>query len=347
MRLKCLLPILSLFIDKTVAQFEPYIPDPGNSNNRFWNDTGWQMFGGEEAAPLKTVENSTDRRQLNVFLPDGRSVMTDSDMETFPISTVGMVKKSSYCTGTLVARDVILTNRHCVEVNSEGILTNDYINNGYFYLSWENNRWHRRSSFTNKSVVSTSQAEDWALLVLKDALGDEVGWVGMKNKERDSYFAQENRLINMISYSGDYVSKYKRGGFQRNCSTRGLWGRHSLHDCDATRGSSGSAILEGWEKPYVIGVNYGEFRYPSSQSLVLGEYTRERANVFDPSFSFYDDMKRLRGPPTAAPTSAPTPCWKVCKRFKKRRTCNAQRKERCKCRWKRIRRGKYRCKRGF
>lgn len=344
MRTKQIFTALFFLIGKAACQFEPNVPNPGVSSEKFWNQTGWEMCCEKEAKPLEDIKNIILRR-LNVFIPDGRKVMSNADMQTFPINTVGVVKETSFCTGTLIARDVVLTNRHCVKINSEGKLTGGFLNNGYFYLSWHQNKWHRRSGFTNESVISANSKQDWALLVLKQPLGDDVGWVGMKNKEKYDYFAQKDRLVNMISYSGDYVGKYGRGGFQRNCSTRGVWNNHAIHDCDATRGSSGSAILEGWGKPYVIGVNYAEFRYPSSQSQVLDQFTQDRSNVFDPSESFYKAFHELRGPPTPSPTPAPEPCWKFCKKFKKRRACNAQKRSRCGCKWMRVSRKKHKCRR--
>jgi V8-like Glu-specific endopeptidase len=333
----------------------PNIPQ-GPTTSLWEVGTGFDVVHVSSPIPLVQINIISTLRQLNVFQPDDREPVTLLDTLEYPFSTVGMlIRGGRYCTATLVYKNIILTNRHCTLTDGQGNITQGFIDEAVFYLSYRKTNWSARwsnsSKFTAESAVSTESDQDWALLVLETPIGESTGWMG--SKKRDKGYFSVDRKVNMISYSYDLFEEFGTAGYQKGCSTRGFRRSYKLHDCDDMSGSSGSAMFEGWEDPYVVGVNYAEFRNGGTQSSTQPAYSRDYANVFDGSSSYFDQLQRMIGvspTPTPGPTKSPTltparhkSCSNICKGIGSKRRCRKKSRGTCKCRWRRVRR-RMRCR---
>ena len=93
----------------------------------------------------------------------------------------------------------------------------------------------------------------------------------------------------MLGYSGDVLQRHNAPSYVESCSSRGISNGIVLHDCDNTRGSSGSPMFDTFygENPTIIAYNDGEFRR-GSESEFLEEFRVENANTMKPSGLFRD-----------------------------------------------------------
>ena len=229
--------------------------------------------------------NSTDRRMLNVFLPDSR---VDVDANVYPYRTVGLY---GGCTGTLVYdKGIVVTNAHCLKYKEDGSF--DPANwDRTFYAGFKNGNYLASSK---PKAIWYNKVNDYAVLKLFTYIDQYVGRMGAHF--RTSSWFLVNRPLQMVSYSGDHCTSWN------NCKSmlssgisRGLWKGNVMHDLDATRGSSGSALFwwySGW--PVMQALNYAENRNGGEASLTLPSYTGLNPNFAKPGGVWkygYDKVK--------------------------------------------------------
>lgn len=152
----------------------------------------------------------------------------------FPWSAVGRLEWQfadesapfSHCTGTLIGRDLVLTNSHCLQHPKTKQITSSQA-----YESQEDKIVFRpsliRGLATSESVVLSYEygwqtevgnvSEDWALLKLKEPLGDQQGYLGWRvldftNANITRSLANQTILA---GYSADYPTDSQRAFGQR------------------------------------------------------------------------------------------------------------------------------------
>lgn len=192
------------------------------------------------------VQTNDRGRLLNVFLPDQRVVLDDLDiMDMFPYRTSGALllqaldEVSFVCSATIISEWLVLTNAHCIPSPGDWRWEFYFMNIGYTLA--ESNYKIRFGRY----IAGSSMLDDFAILEMIEPIGRYTGWVGLDFQPL-SYFEQDRKL-SMISYSGDILEVYDAPGVSFDCSSRGIFDGHVRHDCDATKGSSGSSILGKWQ----------------------------------------------------------------------------------------------------
>jgi V8-like Glu-specific endopeptidase len=197
---------------------------------------------------LKSSALPAKEQTRNVFGRDDRILMTSSD---YPWSTIGRVEaplndqSMAICTGTLIAKDLVITNAHCIF---------DEAGNVHPSMSFAPNLINNQT-IAKANVVSVvvgtltpkvHPTRDWAILKLNVPLGKQYGWLEWGTAPVSALKQQQQQFI-LAGYSGDFP-RYGRGstaGVHLGCSIRGLDSRTGLatHDCDMTRGASGGPIF--------------------------------------------------------------------------------------------------------
>ena len=132
-----------------------------------WLKEGFEVVREEDG-------NRTDtRRRLNVFGVDDRSLGNPEMMDQYPFRCIGQfVRGSSFCTGTIVGKDLILTNRHCLGiVNNQ--LPSDFYPSSRFLSGFSNGQSNFVGTFTE--VYWSDEADDFALLLLSQNIGVFTG----------------------------------------------------------------------------------------------------------------------------------------------------------------------------
>jgi V8-like Glu-specific endopeptidase/pimeloyl-ACP methyl ester carboxylesterase len=211
----------------------------------------------------------------------------------FPWTAIGRIywlldggkREVGYCTGTLISKDLVLTNSHCLEHP----ITKKIVDQKTYKLSSDRiafvpNMIEGRFNWQDVAIAnpdyvygwesSTQISDDWALLKINKPLGEKYGYLGW----RDLNFSEQpvldfmNKQVRLAGYSGDYPNEKQRlssklrgqegetAGVHLGCSINGLSKDGVIiHDCDTMGGSSGSSMVARFDDDnyYVIGLHRG------------------------------------------------------------------------------------------
>ena len=215
----------------------------------------------------------SDSALKNIFGTDDRSPVTST---AAPWASIGRL--SNGCTGTLVARDIVLTAAHCIYDNAASGPQNplptfapNYMNGGSKDEGIATEWWVGTTDW------ATYPAHDWALIKLDQYLGDIYGWMGTKTI---AFSGALPYTISLAGYSADFENGLTAAA-HIGCKIRQATQNNTYlyHDCDTTRGSSGGPLFAMWEnQAYVVGVNTAENRDGGEESLRLGSYDGTHPN---------------------------------------------------------------------
>ena len=227
---------------------------------------------------------------------DNRIAMTES---TYPWRTIGRLYWSSgskfnlnqaegYCTATLVRKDLILTNSHCLRLGRKMLTRNTYKSSPkkIFFVANMVEGIYTPNSVAMVTTISQYGWEtrtdeplsyDWALLKLDKPLGDTHGYLGWRDLDftKAEVLRATGSKINLTGYSNDFPSADQRSNFglqgkegqtagvHMNCNINRNVGegrdRLLLHDCDSMGGASGSALIALFDDGiyYIVGLHRG------------------------------------------------------------------------------------------
>lgn len=195
---------------------------------------------------------------------------------SFPWSAIGRIEgiaadgKRYSCTGTLIAKSIVLTNAHCV-VNpnthkvSRAIQFKPNLINGALQDNADVGNVEAYYYGTDfKEDSATVDVNDWAVLKLDKPLGEKYGFLGWKAPSASEFPKFSNKL-SLVGYSADFPSTPKvyggleltagpglTAGVHRGCSVMGEKDGLLLHDCDTKGGASGGPILAKVDDEYYV-----------------------------------------------------------------------------------------------
>ena len=231
----------------------------------------------------------------NVFQNDTRQPLI---AETAPWSAIGKLLSpdGTYCTATLVARDLILTAAHCIMKKGA------FAKGAYSFVPRYSHGGADKSAILHFWWGTTDpenwRGQDWALARLEVPLGDTYGWMGVRNTQPSELLL--SRDYYMGAYNDDFqkgeVATWEKGfHFRSYEAAEGFL----LHDADMSRGASGASIFsyDDASKPdtnHVVAISVAEFRDGANKSLVGIPYSSVHGNVAVPSSAFYDQFMKVR-----------------------------------------------------
>ncbi|MBN3938875.1 trypsin-like peptidase domain-containing protein [Nostoc sp. NMS9] len=219
----------------------------------------------------------------------------------YPWSAIGRVQgttadaKSYYCTGTLIADDIVLTNAHCVIDTETHQLSKELrfipnVINGKLQSQEDiakvqnvtKNVWYG-TDFKNGGFDNVkNQSKDWALIRINQPLARKYGRLGWKSVPSSTLIKQKQDKLFFVGYSGDYPDPTKEGyesytagkgwtaGYEDNCSIVGEESNLLLHDCATAGGASGGPIIDWIDgMPYIVALNNGEVTIPSTGQDII------------------------------------------------------------------------------
>lgn len=245
---------------------EAYNPNPGRDNS----------------------PGSYDAMDKNVFTNDNRRKVKNNT--AYPWCAIGSLKvPKGNCTASLIGKDLILTNAHCVVDKATDSITDWNITFLPGYMDG-------KSAYSSGVIRAWWNKEkgDWAILRLAEPLGTTLGWLGVRaltDPMSTSLFA--------VGYSGDFDSGLS-ASWQDNCKlTSGPTSTGQFrHNCSNSRGASGSPLLRfeeqnGDKLPYIIALHAAEMRYPGDSTYQGVEYSDKTANLAEPGYRFAETVVEI------------------------------------------------------
>jgi protease YdgD len=243
------------------------------------------------ALPFLTLqgcgENAHTSKIGAIFGQDDRVPMRNGN---YPWGSIGKLETTAgNCTATLIARDLIVTAAHCITDGGR-------INTGpaTFYAHLVNNQFAAQSPVTqiwtgSLNPEEASRVHDWALLRLRDPLGERFDTISIKNTTVEDFPA----TISLAGFSHEFQNA-ETAAIHFNCSVRR---RHTVgiifHDCDSTAGSSGGPMIGYINGTYYIaGIHVATY---SSSEEQVPDYSDALANVAIPSNEFLRKAHELLG----------------------------------------------------
>lgn len=159
------------------------------------------------------------------------------------------------CTATLIARNVIVTAAHCIHTDNGIQAAGTFrAENGHAEARTNAYMINPRFNYQRFNTTDDIDGMDWSLLRLDAPLGDQLGFAGVRNLTGQGRAAARAAELYQAGYSwdtGDTLSANVR------CHMVETYPDNTFaHECDTTRGDSGSAFLvRNGESYEVIGVD--------------------------------------------------------------------------------------------
>lgn len=213
---------------------------------------------------------------LLIFGSDDRTVLTgEDDYKKFPYRTVclihtgrdndgdGDVDVWGVGTGVLVGPKTVLTASHLIYGDSWPVSVYVYPgghndSNGSLvapYGEIRSRQWTIGVYFRTKD-----RADDWAIISLDTAIGEEIGYMGVSSS------LSNGDTVRLYGYHGDLDTQLGYGpGIVSNVETFKF-----CHNCDAIAGSSGGPITKGTST--VVGIHSGGYSSTLDQACKVSDY---------------------------------------------------------------------------
>lgn len=228
----------------------------------------------------------------NIFGKDDRIPMNSAK---YPWSAIGRVEAINgnqmdwTCTGTLIGKNLVVTNAHCVVDEKTKQVTTNKIRFRPNLIDGQ----APAAAFVTKVVPGTNdpnrdRGNDWALLVLDQPLGETYGWMNFIVADLSDLDSVKGEII-LAGYSSDFPKEKpsETAGVHNGCSIRGFGPQLGMisHDCDMMSGASGGPMFvvlqEGNKLNAVIIALNAAHRTPQGkpQGTQVNKFSRETANI--------------------------------------------------------------------
>lgn len=234
-------------------------------------------------------QNSNIIKSYNVFGPNDKELVS-SDSRHFSLIGRLIAPNGSFCTASLVWKNLILTAAHCVFSNGE------FMKGNYKFLLGASQGKNVAESEISYVWWGTTNPQahrdlDWAIIKLTKPLGEQYGYFGWKTSTEELQNGFMQAGYGNLFYKGESMTEVKK------CSMKAIFEEKGLlyHDCDSSQGDSGSPLFTCDKSIcFILALHVAEYRNGKDASLVLDQYSDQNANIAIFTKSFSSKLKELR-----------------------------------------------------
>jgi len=198
-----------------------------------------------------------------------------------------------------VSRDLVVTAAHCVvDPETKGLMSGPFI----FYPGYTDHQGDVSSPVTyvwlGTNDPSTYRGADWAILRLRDPLGNSTVWMGVRAVDLTEHLNSDRFYA--AGYSSDFLNG-DSASWEKGCAFTAFNSnrRFFLHNCDGSRGSSGGPIFDydDVNQPgvsnHIVALQVAEHRNGGEESLLNVPYSESTANVAVPASAFMHTLRQI------------------------------------------------------
>ena len=259
-------------------------------------DTAFNGICEEPARGSGACEARTDRadcstRERPLTINDhffGRDDRILMDTGAFPWSVVGYVDfdEGGTCTATLIGPDILITAAHCISEGDRVAAAGEFRTGQALaggqrtarvvdYLldsDWDEPRF---------SSADDIDGADWALLRIDRPLGDELGHVGVLDLSEAGGRAARRERLWQAGYSWDTGTNLSGN---EDCRILDFNRDNTMaHDCDTTRGDSGSPFMVRRDGEWLVVATDSNFRSnPDGPFIYIAALSGRWADLVEP-----------------------------------------------------------------
>ncbi len=243
----------------STKQFHNYTPIKFDTSIIF-NNTGWD-YGSEpgfDSLKLTPPDSTYNHSGFTDYKPAHNFFSVNNYPARIAVNLFYVQNDSlkQECSGILVAKNFVLTARHCLgSFDSNGVFQfEDSIVVSPAFDNGKENSVFVNSPAAEYFIFKSTSHKDIAMIKLKDDIGIKTGWVGIAFSKDDNYY--KKRVLHKFSYPGendptDSTRKFNGDTLYYNYGTLDLIDDGWLgYDINGIPGQSGSSLIYTNNKEY-------------------------------------------------------------------------------------------------